>query len=783
MLKGFALNRGNKEQSHPMILEIDTSVSAGLTYTLIVGHANGSGSVWVDWGDGVKQYFGSSSFTITGAARIHAQLDHTYAVNGVYQVKVSGTFHSIGWAGTTAYAGLKKLTKILDWGRISGLQTLSLGGQSSLTQVPSTLPKNILSLTYMFYNCTTFNQDISGWDVSRVTNMSSMFRGATAFNQNIGNWNTEAADNMGAMFWGATAFNQNIGSWNTGSVTNMTNMFNGATIFNQNIGSWNTANVTTMNFMFANAKAFNQPIGSWNTANVTSMTNMFQASTAGNSAFNQDIGAWNVSKVTTFANMFQGTATGKTVFNNGGSDSIKNWSINTTAGVNVIMTQMFMHNNAFNQPIGSWNTSRVQSLGAMFSSGVFNQNIGGWNTSNCTSLDAMFNGNTAYNNGGVNSIAWDTSLVTSFGFMFNGATAFNQPIPGFKFNSATSLSSMLNSCGMSKENYSKTLMGWANTISSTGLGKSKSLGAIGRTYDDTIYSGSPYTTGVDARTYLTQSTASGGAGWAITGDSANYSIPAGSTGFLVDYASPKFAYSLRNLYSSYTGNVVRVRRSSDSTESNFTAAQVTDGTLTTWVGAGNDGFVTKWYDQSTNRNHLTQSTAASQPKIVSAGVLITDGGKPAVEFASDGNSWMQATTRITDARSVFMTASSSYTGSDWMFILADTVSGYTYHAGNTSLLDATYADAIVRNGTNKLNNVVSDFTASGPGGTRTALGRVLLSMIHTASTGIINNISKDRNNTGRSWKGKVQELVVYSTDQTANSAGIHSNVNSHYSIY
>ena len=52
------------------------------------------------------------------------------------------------------------------------------------------------------------------------------------------------------------------------------------------------------------------------------------------------------------------------------------------------------------------------------------------------------------------------------------------------------------------------------------------------------------------------------------------------TGDLIPAAA---AYSLRNLSSSYTGNVVDVRRSSDSFEDSFTAAEVADGTLADWV--------------------------------------------------------------------------------------------------------------------------------------------------------------------------------------------------------
>ena len=38
----------------------------------------------------------------------------------------------------------------------------------------------------MFYRAANFNDNISGWDVSQVTNMNAMFYDAAAFNQDIG---------------------------------------------------------------------------------------------------------------------------------------------------------------------------------------------------------------------------------------------------------------------------------------------------------------------------------------------------------------------------------------------------------------------------------------------------------------------------------------------------------------------------------------------------------------------------------------------------------------------
>jgi len=91
-----------------------------------------------------------------------------------------------------------------------------------------------------------FNQDINGWDVSHVISMNAMFLNNTVFNQNISDWGDKLlnVENMASMFR-LSSFNQDISSWDVSNVTIMFNMFLNSTLFNQDISAWNVDNVTS----------------------------------------------------------------------------------------------------------------------------------------------------------------------------------------------------------------------------------------------------------------------------------------------------------------------------------------------------------------------------------------------------------------------------------------------------------------------------------------------------------------------------------------------------------
>jgi len=265
---------------------------------------------------------------------------------------------------------------------------------------------------------------------------------------------------------------------------------------------------------------------------------------------------------------------------------------------------------------------------------------------------------------------------------------------------------------------------------------------------------------------------------------------------LDDYPGAAAAYSLRQLRTGVT-NVVRVRRDNDDAEQDFTATQVSNGTLAAWVGAGNNGFVRTWYDQSGNGRHAVQATTTSQPSIVNAGSVVLSGTRASMSFdGSDDVLDLPTLSSNTQLFAFSVFSDLAYSGGSINTRFFDVLAGIysfqimresgtsDFHMKSTSWQGGALAtrfnaapttlslasnwfdsssNSYWLNGSNVSS--VADPSLIGAAGTTARIG----------ARGDLNQFSF--------LNGRYAELLLYQSDQSANRATIEADINAHYSIF
>jgi hypothetical protein len=262
-----------------------------------------------------------------------------------------------------------------------------------------------------------------------------------------------------------------------------------------------------------------------------------------------------------------------------------------------------------------------------------------------------------------------------------------------------------------------------------------------------------------------------------------------SLGLLDQYGGAAAAYSLRNLSIYNASPVVRVRRSSDNTESDFTAMQVTDGTLATFCGAGN-GFVRTWYDQSGNGRHTTQTSSTQQFQIVSSGNLLILNGKPAM--TADGvNDFMRTPITATQFNDLSLFVVGQVTDSlksnlivaNLQFDIARLLTnGWGQRLGEDLI-------AVVVSLTNQETTPRTSLPAAQSimygNISRSTLelnhGYNDLSLISRSITGSTFRSSDE--GSALYTASSIQEFIAYPSNQNANRSNIQFNINAHYATY
>jgi hypothetical protein len=278
-------------------------------------------------------------------------------------------------------------------------------------------------------------------------------------------------------------------------------------------------------------------------------------------------------------------------------------------------------------------------------------------------------------------------------------------------------------------------------------------------------------------------------------------VPSGAPApsYLLDtYGGAAAAYSAaRRLSSTYSGPLLRVRRSSDNTETNIGFdgnGNLDEAALTAFVGAGNDGFVTTWYDQSGNGKNAVQNTASYQGRIfaasatgpggvLSAGIIKTK-GKPTIYFQSDDGFELNFSSGTYSAASAFtvfrnfsefsITTRTSGAANHLPFSDGATYDGFfmtsrlSLGGSFTSIPANTYLLQQINNGTNLIDYYNTTATNSVSG-----------TFTKPNAYRIAQNISWGVYGTN----GLCSENILWLSDQSTNRTGINTNINTFYSLY
>ena len=154
-------------------------------------------------------------------------------------------YSGIGWykatdTGTVFNKGVFALeTHVFEEGGLEYVSVYNSADASLYGERAAT--SNVTDMEGMFFTDSSFNQDISGWDVSNVTSMSFMFYGATSFNQDISGWDVSSVTNMVSMFYDATSFNQDLSQWCVPTFIEVPSEFDtSATAWNKSRPVWGT---------------------------------------------------------------------------------------------------------------------------------------------------------------------------------------------------------------------------------------------------------------------------------------------------------------------------------------------------------------------------------------------------------------------------------------------------------------------------------------------------------------------------------------------------------------
>lgn len=219
----------------------------------------------IDWGDGVVETWSTPGERENNYWQFYdLNLVHEYLSDGVFNITIT---HN----KPVESMSLLNITELVDFG--TDIKRNLRIGSGCLREVPTTLPKYLSDLSFMFYDSWDFDSpSVLFWDTSHVLGFRATFEDCSIFNQPIGVWDVSSTVVFERMFQRAYLFNQPLNTWDVSNGRSFSYMFAGAEVFNQPLPNWNVINGITFEGMFGTAYgincAFVQDVSMWSTPNV-----------------------------------------------------------------------------------------------------------------------------------------------------------------------------------------------------------------------------------------------------------------------------------------------------------------------------------------------------------------------------------------------------------------------------------------------------------------------------------------------------------------------------------
>lgn len=206
--------------------------------------------------------------------------------------------------------------------------------------------------------------------------------------------------------------------------------------------------------------------------------------------------------------------------------------------------------------------------------------------------------------------------------------------------------------------------------------------------------------------------------------------------------------------------------------------------------AGGNGFVTTWYDQSTNANNSTQATATNQAQVVSNGNLIlsTFTNKITTTWTDDRYdliSGISPNTRYLSLSVVNRTATSND-----FYSLGTATFGAGANSQSPFLWAATtgninsYMPTALTHGTNNTTGAFIVTSEKNASDLKTIyVDGVALPTTATEAASAGNNFIYFGRLGNNFITGQLSEYIYWNSDQSANRTGIETNVNTYWNAY